>query len=52
MDRIRRLEILGYCKDWQNTFNDMSIKGCFFALYDDNMITGNELDYLMDWMTL
>ena len=52
MDRTRRLEILGYCKDWQNTFNDMSIKDCFFALYDDRMITGNELDYLMDWMTL
>ena len=52
MERLRRLEILEYCKDWQNTFNEMSIKDCFFALYDDNMITGNELDYLMDWMTL
>ena len=52
MDRLRRLEILGYCKDWQNTFSDMTIKDCFFALYDFNIITGKELDYLIDWMTL
>ena len=30
----------------------MRIKDCFFALYDDRMITGTELDYLIDWMTL
>jgi len=52
MDRQRRLEILNKCKVWQNTFSDMSIKDCFFALYDDRDITGKELDYLMDWMTL
>ena len=52
MERIRRFEILDYCKEWQNTFPDMSNKDCFFALYDDRMITGRELDYLMDWMTL
>ncbi len=52
MDKLTRLQILGYCKDWQNTFSDMSIKDCFFALYDDRMISGKELDYLIDWMTL
>ena len=52
MDKLRRLQILGYCKDLQNTFSDMSIKDCFFALYDDRMISGKELDYLIDWMTL
>ena len=52
MTRERRFEILGYCKDWQETINTMSLKDCFFALYDDRMITGNELDYLMDWMTI
>ncbi len=52
MFRLRRLEILGYCKEWQNTFPEMGLRDCFFALYDDKMITGKELDYLMDWMTL
>mgnify|MGYP000895381901 FL=1 len=52
MDRLRRLEILSYCKDWQDTFNDMTIKDCFFSLYDDRMISGKELDYLIEWMTL
>ena len=52
MDRLRKLEILEYCKDWQNEFNDMSLKDCFFALYDDRIISGKELDYLIDWMTL
>ena len=52
MNRIRRIEILGYCKDWQNQFPNMSIKDCFFTLYNDRMITGKKLDYLMDWMTL
>ena len=52
MYRTRRLEILDYCKDWQDTFNDMSLKDCFFALYDDKMISSKEMDYLIDWMTL
>jgi len=52
MTRERRFEILGYCKDWANEFPQMSYKDCFFALYDDKMITGKELDYLMDWMTI
>lgn len=52
MDRLRRLEILGYCKDWQDTFPNMSIKDCFFALYDDRMITRKELEYLMNWIAI
>ena len=52
MTRNRRFEILGYCKDWQKLFPDMTYKDCFFTLYDDRMITGRELDYLMDWITL
>lgn len=52
MDTLRRKEILSYCKDWQGLFPDMSIKDCFFACYDDRMISGKELDYLIDWMTL
>ena len=52
MTRERRFEILGYVKEWQNQFNDMSIKDCFFALYDDRMISGAELEYLIDWMTI
>lgn len=52
MTRERRFEILGYVKDWQNQFNDMSNKDCFFALYDDHVINGAELEYLIDWMTI
>jgi hypothetical protein len=52
MKRDRRFEILDLCKVWQNEFNHMTIKDCFFALYDDRDITAKELDYLMDWMTL
>ena len=52
MTTIRRRNIVSLCKEWQNEFPNMSIKDCFFALYNDKMITGAELDYLMDWMTL
>jgi len=52
MTRQRRFNILDKCKVWQNTFPDMSIKDCFFALYDDRDITAKELDYLISWMTL
>ena len=52
MTRERRFQILGQCKEWQILFPDMSIKDCFFALYDDRMMTGKEIDYLMDWMTI
>ena len=52
MTRERRFKILDLCKVWQNDFPDMTIKDCFFALYDDRDITAKELDYLMDWITL
>ena len=52
MNRDRRSEILDLCKVWQNEFNHMTIKDCFFALYDDRDITAKELEYLMDLMTL
>jgi len=52
MTPIRRRNILSLCQDWQGEFQDMSIKDCFFALYDDKDITGKELEYLIDWMTL
>jgi len=52
MEKNRRLEVLNLCKEWQNYFPSMSYKDCFFALYDDRMITGIELEYLIDWMTL
>lgn len=52
MTTIRRRAILSMVKDWQEINPTMSFKECFFLLYDDKMITGAELDYLMDWMTL
>ncbi len=52
MTKERRFEILELCKDWQNTFYDMTIRDCFFALYNDRDITAKELDYLINWMTL
>lgn len=52
MTRDRRFEILEQVKEWQSVNSNMRIKDSLFALYDDKMITGNELDYLMDWMTL
>jgi len=52
MTRYRRFEILELCKVWQNDFPNMTIKDCFFALYDDRDITAKELDYLINWMTL
>ena len=52
MTRERRFKILDLCKHWQNTFSNMTIKDCFFALYDDRDITAKELDYLINWMTL
>jgi len=52
MTRERRFEILEQVKEWQKVNSNMRIKDCFFALYDDRMITGTELDYLIDWMSL
>ena len=52
MTRDRRFEILELSKAWQNEFDNMTIKDSFFALYDDRLISGIELEYLIDWMTL
>jgi hypothetical protein len=52
MTRERRFEILENVKEWQRVNNNMRIKTCFFALYDNRTITGTELDYLLDWMNL
>ena len=52
MTRERRFEILGYCKDWQETINTMSFKDCLDTLLQDRMITKKEYTYLIDWMTI
>jgi len=52
MTTIRRRNILSLVKDTQEMHPEFSIKDCFFVLYDSKEITGGELDYLMDWMTL
>lgn len=52
MTRLRRFEILGYCKEWQNTIVNMSIRDCFDVLLQDRMITKKEYKYLIDWMTI
>ena len=52
MNPRRRKQVIEYCKDLQGKFPNMSIKDCFFALYEYRMITAKELDYLIDWMYL
>lgn len=46
--RERVLQIKGYIREWQDRFNNMDNKDCLFALYDDRMISGLELDIMMD----
>jgi len=50
MIKERRFEVLRLAKEWQNEFPEMTIKDCFFALYDDRDISATELDFLIDWM--
>ena len=52
MTREKRFEILEQCKELQNLFPDMSIKNCFLALRDNEVITVKELNYLIEWMTI
>ena len=52
MTPIRRRNILSMCKDIQEAIPQASIKDCFFTLYDDKDITGEELEYLIEWMTI
>ena len=52
MTRERRLQIVEQIKDVQEVHPEFSVKDSFFVLYDNEDISGTELDYLMDWMTL
>ena len=47
MTRLRRFEVLELSKIWSNEFPNMTITDTLFALYDDNDISGIELDFLM-----
>ena len=47
MNQERKKEIVGFIFEWQELFNSLSYKEALFALYDDKMITGKELDQLM-----
>ena len=42
------IEIKELCNEWTEEFDDMSTRDALFALYDDRMISGVELDSLMD----
>ena len=46
--RERIKEIKGYMREWQDLFDNISNKQALFALYDDRMISGLELDIMMD----
>ena len=52
MTRGRRFEVLDLVKDTQEVHAEFSYKDCFFSLYDNKDITIQELDYLIDWMTI
>jgi len=47
MTQERKKEIVGFIFEWQKLFNNLSYKQALFALYDDKMITGEELDLTM-----
>ena len=44
-DRFR--EIVRMAREWSQTIPTMLYKDALFALYDDRMITGAELDVMM-----
>ena len=52
MDRQRRIEIVNQCRDWQDLDATMSLKDCFFRVYDDRMMTASELESIIEWMTI
>lgn len=52
MNRDRRFEILDQIKEWQKVNSNMNLKDCLYTLYNDQMITPNELEYLIDWIEL
>lgn len=47
MTQERKKEIVGLIFEWQELFDNLSYKQALFALYDDKMITGEELDELI-----
>ena len=52
MTRERRFEILELSKICSNQFPDISIEDTFIMIYNDRDITIQELDYLIDWITI
>lgn len=47
MKQKRKEEIFSQIFEWQNVNNSITYREALFALYDDRMITGKELDKLM-----
>lgn len=47
MNTKRKEQIVSQIFEWQKISNSISYKDALFALYDDRMITGKELDELM-----
>ena len=47
MNTKRKEQIVSQILEWQKISNSISYKDALFALYDDRMITGKELDELM-----
>jgi hypothetical protein len=44
-----RYKVIRECMiEWSNEFPDMTKKECLFALYNDRIISGSELDLMMD----
>ena len=47
MNTKRKEQIVSQIFEWQKINDSISYKDALFALYDDRMITGKELDKLM-----
>jgi hypothetical protein len=47
MKKNRKEQIVSQIFEWQKINSSISYKDALFALYDDRMITGKELDELM-----
>lgn len=47
MTTERKKEIVSQVFEWQLKFSSISYKDALFALYDDKMITGQELEILI-----
>jgi hypothetical protein len=52
MNRERRFEILELVKFIQEGEPTFSIQDSIFALWKQNQITVNELEYLINWLTI